>query len=249
MASKVISNDKKWAAALRVLREGRTAGDEARRLSVSPKSVQNWVRQYLAAHPEADLRKKAPPPPPPLKPEHQALALKIADKAEDMAVQALKPEEKPGLIDAEAVKRAMEADGAVKTPPQLPAPPTLAPLALSTELEDMAIVEGAGNQVLGAICRIMIFLWERKAGVTVEVGPRLQRLFVLTDPEKAMLKPASKPLAAKLREWIGSDEKIAYAVGGSTLGQGLVDRAREIGQAIADAARVKAAAQKDGPKK
>jgi len=240
MARKLVAPAKKWDAVIRILEGKDDTANAARRLGVSQKAVQAWRREYLDAHPEAKrLEDKPPPPPPPpvQVPSSATVSNPVISTGDKVSIVVTKP-----TLDKAAVDAALAADGGVGKPPTTTAGAPGSPAAaviVSTEAEDMAVVEGVGNQVMGLAARAIILFYEMKSKVTVPMTERIQRLFILTPTEVALLKPASRHLAAKIRELIGSDEKVAFAVGGSTIGTGLMDRARVIGEAVAEAVRLK----------
>lgn len=246
MARKLIDPEKKLKCILAVLQGGAEIKDEARRLSVKHQTMARFVAAYAKQYPEADKRLKAtdplPPPPPESAGAGPGSVSPEGSGAGASSEAGPAPADSRGLFDAAATKAAMEADGKLPggSEPAKPGagslnlPPPPQAFSLDNSKEDLDVVEGISNQLMGHACRVAVFYMELRSGVRLPKSEmaRIHELYVLTPTERAMLKPASAHLARKIRELIGSSEKVAYTVGGSTITGGLFDRWRTVTEAI-----------------
>lgn len=245
MARKVVAEQNKKAAVSRIVAGRSTSNDEGRRYGVSPQAVRAWVREFRSeveganvgsdktrregVHgplqaPAGDGGSQNPPPPPPASggtgdERSDAERLKAAQSA-------------AGVAPASPAAPGGVGSGTPGVPASGAGSPGGGALGGAPDIGDEAICEMAGNFIMGFATRGSLFLASRKAKLKVKLTPELEGLCVLTDKEKAALKPAVPFLAPRIRRFIGSNENVAVAAAISVVGMGLLDRTNAVGAAV-----------------
>ena len=187
-----------------------TTSDEARRIGVTPQAVRGWVRVDKEANPDLwiPLQKAVPE----ISPEN------ISPQTEGGQAAAL---EAIGAGDATASE-----SGAGPAPLPQPAVPPVPSI-----LEDEALVWMTGNTVMGVSMRVAWMIGSRKAGVSLPFTP-FERLCVLTEGERAGLRPCVPFLAPLIRKGSGSSKGAALLTAGGILIIGVISRAGEMGAVL-----------------
>lgn len=246
MARKTIAEATKKAAVGRVIAKRSTPAEEGRRYGVSAQAVRAWVREMREEvereAKEAESRAGAStaqggstPPAPPGTPPPAAPA------GGDPPRKVEAPPAAEGRSEADRLAAARAAAGLPSAAPAAPGgggpvPSTGAPQSpAAPDIGDDAVVELAGNFIMGFATRGCLFISARKAKIKVKLTPELEALCVLTEKEKAALRPAVPFLAPKIRAFIGSNENIAVGAALTVVGMGLLDRTAAVGAAVRDA--------------
>ena len=89
----------------------------------------------------------------------------------------------------------------------------------------------AGNTVMGWTTRGVFGYLCFKGKVSLPFRP-FENLCVLTDQEKAGLRPCIPALAPIIRKWVGSNENVALGVAASVLAGGVLSRAGDLLAAV-----------------
>lgn len=222
MASKVIAQEKKDAAVLRILQGKSTVSDERRRLNVTHEAIRKWRKDYLRRHPEAEPKPLDPAPAP-------------TDHAPSPAPE---PVQVDGGLDAARAAAGLPPSPAANAAPKVVQPQTqlVGPINLSTTQEDEDLVFFYAGLLVSGEIRIPLLLLTAKKPYKVVMTPELEARCVLSKGEREALKPACPYLARKIREWMGSSENAMLAGVVTALGFGAVDRITAVMAAVQSAA-------------
>lgn len=227
MARKVFTQAQKDACVKRML-AGKSAADEARRMGATPQAVRRWRVDYLNAHPEEKPKEPPAASPPP-------------EASPGSSTPAPAPAQGGGLTAAlEAI--GVKPDGS--TPPVAPSSPLPSPpvgpapsYSPASSIEDEQLVFMVGSQLMGWSTRGLYALFSSKLPLALwpAFSDRLQSLCVLSDAEKAGLRPCAPVLAPIIRRWIGSNENVALVAAGSVVAGGLFERTMVVKAAVSEA--------------
>src|SRR3990167_7055773 len=218
MGRKAVAEAKKRSI-VGAVRSGQvTAADASRRWGFDAQTIRRWMREYpdagstppsAPAAPTSEAPPGLPPALPPPSPGEGGLEAALAE--------ALGKKSDPSLPPA-------------AVPPQAPG------VVVNPTVEDEQLVWMAGNTVLGFGTRGVFFLACRREKVRIRFSKELGDLCVLTEAEKAGLRPTIPFLAPMIREFIGSSKYVALGTALVVVGAAMFDRTLAVSNAVHTAA-------------
>src|SRR3990167_1840688 len=217
MGRKAVAEAKKRSIVGAVRSGPVTAADPSRRWGFDAQTIRRWMREF----PDAGGPPSSASPPP-------------TSPAPSGPASALPPSPVEGGLDA-ALAEALGKKPDASLPPAA-VPPQAPGVVVNPTVEDEQLVWMAGNTVLGFGTRGVFFLACRREKVRIRFSKELGDLCVLTEAEKAGLRPTIPFLAPMIREFIGSSKYVALGTALVVVGAAMFDRTLAVSNAVHTAA-------------